>query len=173
MEVGSPVFTIHICVVLALLVAAVSDLRTFRIPNVFPVFIMSLFIGYWVLVQTEVNLLGHLTSFALTFLLGLVAFRYRILAGGDVKLIAAIALWFSVEQLYILLTLIAIAGGVQAAIVVFCHYASHGLRSLHAVLRSGSQSESIECGPGLTGRRIPYGVAIAGGSTMAFLLALF
>lgn len=177
MEIARPENIFQIFVALTLLGAAISDLRTFRIPNAFPTFIMVLFIGYVILAATgvlpaEVNVIGHVTSFALAFLLGLIAFRYRVMAGGDVKLIAATALWVSLDQLHILLALIALAGGLQAAAVVLFHYASHCLRSLHAVVSSASESESIGYGPGLTGRRIPYGIAIAGGSIAAFLLAL-
>lgn len=170
MEVAKPENIFQICVVLTLLGAAISDLRTFRIPNSFPVFIIVLFVPHSILSEFEGNLASHIASFGLAFFVGLLAFRYRVMAGGDVKLIAVTALWFSAGDLYILLTLIALAGGIQAAVIVVQYYVFLYFHDVQAVLSGREPSVSAERKPGLTGRRVPYGVAIASGSIAAFLL---
>lgn len=172
MEITSAALVVQICVMAVLVFAAVGDIRSFRIPNAIPLIIAALFVVYMPVATEPTNLLSHLASFVLAFVIGLFAFRYRIMAGGDVKLIAAIALWFSVGQLYILMTLIALAGGLQSVFIVLYHYASLGLRSL--LVGAGG---TVETGPpgdgsGLRGRRVPYGVAIAIGSIIALFLTL-
>lgn len=172
MSVGANiVLIVQSCAALVLIVAAIGDFRTFRIPNIIPALIIALFAVYAIVTPTPVGLMAHIASVILVFVAGLLVFHYKIMAGGDVKLIVALALWFNIDQLHILLTLIALAGGVQAAIIVLYHYVSLALQSL-SVMRSETCAENMSVGtPGLRGRRVPYGVAIAGGSICAFLLA--
>lgn len=167
---GNIALIVQSCAAVVLVVAAIGDFRTFRIPNIFPALIIALFAVYAIVSPTPVGLIAHIASLILVFMAGLVVFHYKIMAGGDVKLIVSLALWFSIDQLHILLTIIALAGGVQAAIIILYHYVSLALRSL-SVMRSEVCVENMSVrSPELRGRRVPYGVAIAGGSICAFLL---
>lgn len=172
MENIKPETIFQICLVSTLIGAAIADLRTFRIPNAVPICVMVLFVGYAISSLSGMGVLSHSISFVLAFTLGLVAFRYKIMAGGDVKLIAAIGLWFSVDQLYLLLTLIALAGGLQSVIIVAVHYISRAVQGLQTSMRGSGSGFSARHGPGLSARRVPYGVAIAGGSIVALFLTL-
>lgn len=126
-----------------LLVAAVVDTRTFTISNrlnlavalMAPLFWWSIALPVWPNVAAQVAMaLG-------VFALLAAAFYAVMMGGGDVKLAAALTLWFSPASTIRFLVLMSIAGGVLTLVVLWIHR-----------LR------------GRPGRpEIPYGVAIAFG----------
>ena len=126
-----------------LVVAAVIDVRTYTIPNrlnltialLAPLFWWSVALPLWPDVAIRLAVAGGV--FAL--LAG--AFYAGMMGGGDVKLAAALALWFSPASTIKFLVLMSIAGGVLTLLVV----AWHRFRK-----REGRPE-------------IPYGVAIAFG----------
>ena len=75
------------------------------------------------------------------FLLFAVAFQMGAMGGGDVKLAAALALWFAPRDTLLLIVIMSLAGGVLTAIVMIEH-----------------RIKKIEGRP-----EVPYGVAIAFG----------
>jgi prepilin peptidase CpaA len=126
-----------------LLVAAVVDVRTFTISNSLNLSVALLAPLYWLSIalplwpQAAIQL--AVGAGVLTLLAG--AFYAGLMGGGDVKLAAALALWFSPASTLTFLVLMSLAGGVLTLAVV----ALHRMR-------------------GRTGRpEIPYGVAIAFG----------
>ena len=126
-----------------LIVAAVIDTRTFTISNGLNAAIALLAPIYWLAagldpwpgmaIQLAVAT-GVFALFAVTFFIGM-------MGGGDVKLAAALALWFPPVATLKLLVLMSIAGGVLTVLVLVVHR----LRR-----REGTPE-------------IPYGVAIAFG----------
>jgi prepilin peptidase CpaA len=66
-------------------------------------------------------------------------FAFGAMGGGDVKMIGALALWFTPLQFFHLVTVMAIAGGVLTIVMLICH-----------------KIQKIEGRP-----EIPYGIAIA------------
>lgn len=128
--------------------AAYTDIRSRRIPNAVSVALALLGLARiaMALVAGESALTAALDlAAALTvFVLAAVAFRFRLLGGGDVKLLAAGALWLGAAALgpYILFT--AVAGGVLAMLFVGWHFV------LPASMRGVRPS-------------LPYAVAIAAG----------
>jgi prepilin peptidase CpaA len=139
-------FTDLLLVALAaiLIVAAVIDVRTFTISNRLnaavaigaPLYWLSLAINPWPGVAIQ------LAAGAVVFLILAGAFYAGMMGGGDVKLAAAIALWFPPGATVKFLIWMAIAGGVLTLGIVLRH-------------RLG----------GRDGRpKIPYGVAIASGA---------
>ena len=126
-----------------LLVAAVIDVRTFTISNrlnlgialLAPVFWWSIALPVWPNVAAQVGM--ALAVFALLA----AAFYAGVMGGGDVKLAAALALWFSPASTVRFLVLMSIAGGVLTLVLL----------ALHRVRRKPGRPE------------IPYGVAIAFG----------
>lgn len=82
------------------------------------------------------------------FLLFALAFRVGMMGGGDVKMIAALALWLPLGLLMRMLLLMSILGGVVTLVMLIDHR-----------LRRAGDGKAIE---------VPYGVAIA----MAGLLVL-
>ncbi len=82
------------------------------------------------------------------FLLFAQAFRIGMMGGGDVKMIAAIALWLPLPSLFRMILLMSIAGGVVTIAMMI------GQRLRRPQARTGENGET----PGI---EVPYGVAIA------------
>jgi prepilin peptidase CpaA len=99
----------------ALLVAASCfDVLRLRIPNVIPLGLVVLF-ALHLLVEPGVHApLDHLLALAVTLLILFPVFALGMLGGGDVKLLAAVALWLGMQKLAALLILVGIAGGIFA-----------------------------------------------------------
>jgi prepilin peptidase CpaA len=101
----------------ALLVAASCfDVLRLRIPNAIPVGLIALF-TLQVLFGSGVQApLGHLFAMGLALLILLPLFALDMLGGGDVKLLAAVALWLGMSKLAVLLILVGIVGGAFAVL---------------------------------------------------------
>jgi prepilin peptidase CpaA len=136
-------FTQLLLVALAalLLVAAVIDVRTFTISNRLNLTVALLAPLYWFSVAMApwpgiaIQLAGATTVFIL--LAG--AFYAGMMGGGDVKLAAALALWFPPGATFKFIVYMSLAGGLVTIAVLAVHRA-----------RSGNGRPEI-----------PYGLAIA------------
>ncbi len=126
-----------------LVVAAVIDVRTFTISNRLNLVVAGLAPAYWASIALSpwpgiaVQLAAGATVFAL--LAG--AFYAGMMGGGDVKLAAALALWFPPIGTLHFLILMSLAGGVLTL----------GILVWHRFAKREGRPE------------IPYGVAIAFG----------
>lgn len=133
-----------LAIVAALLViAAISDMRRYMIPNwltlgIALAFAASRFVSPFNLL----DLSQRIAAAALLLLVGFILFARNLFGGGDVKLIAALALWLGLAALPRFLLLMSLAGGVLALTLLLVRW-----------MRSRS-SEKLD-------HRIPYGVAIA------------
>ena len=135
-----------LCAILAvmLLWAAVVDIRTRTIANglnlaialMAPVFWWSMGIDLWPDAALRVGVA------IAVFLLFALAFQFGAMGGGDVKLAAALALWFAPGDTLLLIVLMSLAGGALTAIVMIEH-----------------KYKNNEGRP-----EVPYGVAIAFGA---------
>jgi prepilin peptidase CpaA len=128
---------------LLLLVAAGLDLRSRTIPNGLNLAIALLAIPFWwssgLAIWPDVALqIGLATA---VFGLFALAFAAGMMGGGDVKMLAAVALWLPPGALLVLLVIMSIAGGVLTAAMLI----------RHRITRAAHKLE------------IPYGVAIAFG----------
>jgi prepilin peptidase CpaA len=139
-------FTQMLLVALAalLVVAAVIDVRTFTISNRLNLTVALLAPLYWLSVALSPwpGVAIQLAAAATVFLLLAGAFYAGMMGGGDVKLAAALALWFPPASTIKFLVLMSLAGGVLTLIVLAWHRAKR---------RQGRPE-------------IPYGVAIAVGA---------
>lgn len=126
-----------------LLVAAVVDVRTFTISNSLNLAVALLAPLYWLSLAMPLwpNAAIQLGLGAGVFCLLAAAFYAGMMGGGDVKLAAALALWFPPAATVKFLILMSIAGGV----VTIAALAIHRVRE-----KAGRP-------------KIPYGVAIAFG----------
>ena len=125
----------------ALVVAAIVDTRTFMISNRLnlaiaasaPLFWWSIGLPLWpnaaIQVGVAVGVFGLLAA----------AFYAGMMGGGDVKLAAALALWFSPASTFKFLVIMSIAGGLLTLVLLV----------LHRVRKKEGRP------------KIPYGVAIA------------
>src|SRR3546814_17071293 len=97
---------------IAVSLAGLQDLLSRRISNLFPALIVLLFVAANFVAGWRVDVWQNPASFALIFVIGSWLFQRGVLGGGDVKLWAAVALWFDLSQLSVLVISISLAGGV-------------------------------------------------------------
>lgn len=94
-----------------LLIATFFDVTRFRIPNAIPLLVIALFL-LKASVGIEVGpLMPRILIFACTLAFGFLAFTAGLLGGGDVKLMAALALWFGASAFADFITITGITGG--------------------------------------------------------------
>ena len=126
-----------------LVVAAAIDVRTFTISNLLNLAVALLAPLYWLSIALPLwpDVAIQLAAGIVVFVLLAGAFYAGMMGGGDVKLAAALALWFSPASTVRFLILMSIAGGVVTLAVMALHRARQ---------REGKPE-------------IPYGVAIAFG----------
>jgi prepilin peptidase CpaA len=99
-----------------LLAASCCDVLRLRIPNLIPAALVVLFALHALLAGGVQAPLDHLLAMGLTLLILLPLFALNMLGGGDVKLLAAVALWLGMNKLAALLILVGIVGGVFALV---------------------------------------------------------
>jgi prepilin peptidase CpaA len=100
--------------VVPLFVAGVCDFRTLRIPNwLTGAFALAFPLGALAAGQ-PIDWVSHIAAGLAVFAVGAALFAMRFLGGGDVKLLAATALWIGLAQLLPFLVLVALVGGVFA-----------------------------------------------------------
>jgi prepilin peptidase CpaA len=126
-----------------LIVAAVIDARTFTISNRLNLTVALLAPLYWLSVALTPwpGVAIQLAAGATVFAVLAAAFYAGMMGGGDVKLAAALALWFPPGVTLQFLVLMSLAGGVLTLVLLAWH---------RAMRREGRPE-------------IPYGVAIAFG----------
>tara|TARA_R110002073_G_scaffold139182_2_gene289163 strand:- start:87 stop:566 length:480 start_codon:yes stop_codon:yes gene_type:complete len=138
---------------LLLLVAAGSDLMWRTIPNALPLGIAASFAIGAIADPVAIAPLASLAVGAAVFAVGVPLFGLNVLGGGDVKLLAATALWAGVSDVVALLFVTAIAGGLLGvAVGVWWAWRRWWQQWATASVRDGLAAEVVT---------VPYGVAIA------------
>ncbi|MBN8543897.1 MAG: prepilin peptidase [Alphaproteobacteria bacterium] len=140
---------------LAMLAVIFYDTREFIIPNTLVVAIAMLYLpGFYFLGLNPIN---GLTTGGIVLVLGMGLFALKVMGGGDIKLLAALALWTGWSTVTVnFLIYMAVFGGLFAvAVVVLRKFAIFLPVNLPRILRAGEP--------------IPYGVAIA----LAFIMVLW
>ena len=134
---------------LLLVVAAVIDVGTFTISNRLNLGVALMAPLYWWSAHLPLwpDIGIQLAIAAGVFALLAVAFYAGMMGGGDVKLAAALALWFSPQSTLRFLVFMSIAGGVLTLVVV----------GLHRLKKKPGKPE------------VPYGVAIAVGGLLILI----
>lgn len=133
---------------ITLIAAAISDLRSFRIPNFLPAILIVLFGMFYGVTGFVGTLWENLLHCLVALAVGMILFSRGWIGGGDAKLYAAAALWFNLAGAATLLFMTTIAGLILA--VTFIAARMSGLR------KNVPKQD----------RRIPYGVAIAVGAIL-------
>lgn len=142
----------------ALLDAAISDLKGFRIPNRDSVLIAAAFA-----VAAPALGLGleaaawHVAAAIAAFVVGAILFALKLWGGGDVKLVAAVTLMAGFAGLPRFLLVMALTGGMLSLVLLL-------LRRLPA---NGSWGARVAASG-----HVPYGVAIAAGGLDWAVLSL-
>jgi prepilin peptidase CpaA len=136
-----------------LLMACITDLRNYTIPNWISFAIVAFYVPVAVTLPLDIALL-HFTAFAVVFIGGFLLFTIGMLGGGDAKLLAAVSLWVGWGiPLFQLVAVVAVFGGILAVLLL-------GLRTsgVVAVINGyGFQPAVLDPKKG-----VPYAVAIAG-----------
>jgi prepilin peptidase CpaA len=139
---------------LGLLAQAVfADLEELRIPNQVCIALVALYPAYVLASGGSVDWAGALLVALAVFAAGIVPFAVGWIGGGDVKLMAATALWIGPASAIDFLLVMALVGGAMA-VVMLSEY-----RFALARLAEVTGCEDIR--DAVLGRAIPYGVAIA------------
>ena len=89
-----------------LAMAALSDFRSYVIPNRLCVAILVLYPAHVLASSAPVDWVSGLTAGGIVFGVGLVMFAFRLAGGGDVKLMAAAGVWAGLEMLPMMLLLV-------------------------------------------------------------------
>ncbi len=133
--------------------AAITDIRSRRIPNPLSLTIMVLF-GLFAVLQLfsgtdwQTALLWPLVSALLVFAVGIALFAASLMGGGDVKLMSAVALFAGPDFSLSFILYVTLAGGLVALMTL-----------LHAKLKDADPKAA----------KVPYGVAITiGGLWVCF-----
>lgn len=143
---------------LLLFLAALEDGWRLRISNLFPIAIIGTALVTVVFVGLSLSLWQNVALFAVMLVVGTMLFSAGQLGGGDVKLLAACALWFDLSSGWRMLVAVALAGGLLTALILL-------LRPL--LLRTGEGSRWVVLRPR---GGIPYGIAIAIGTAVMITL---
>lgn len=124
-----------------LLMAAWTDIKTRTISNELNAAIALLAIGFWWVAGENLwpDVAIRIGLALLIFALFTLLFVLRMMGGGDVKMISALALWLPFNALLVMLTVMALAGGVITLVLLIRH----------------------RWRPNAARPEVPYGVAIA------------
>jgi prepilin peptidase CpaA len=135
--------------------AAVSDFRSYTIPNFIPLAVALLYPMHALAIPGGADWSGALITAAAVFAVGAVLFMLRLAGGGDVKLMAALALWAGPGMIVPSLLVTGLAGGALALAMLTWLRVLRPRR--YAVIGDGVTRMPV------AKTSMPYGVAIAAG----------
>ncbi|MBB4641220.1 A24 family peptidase [Rhizorhapis suberifaciens] len=142
-----------------LVLAACQDVMKLTIANVFPTLVVLLFPAWVAVAGPEADIWMNGVNFLIILGVGLALFAMQWLGGGDVKLFAAVALWFDFAGIVPLIFYVTATGAALTIILALVR------RTVPAGVRSRLDWAIFERrGP------IPYGVAIAMGAILCIFL---
>ena len=141
-------------------IAAISDITSFRIPNWLTAAIAILFAVMALLAGMPRDvLIWHVLAGGVVLIAGFGLFLPGLIGGGDAKLLAVAALWIGWEQLVAFIVYTAFAGGVLAA-----GYLIWNLVRMHIEITSHAPEPSVIKKLASFKHSLPYGAAIAAGA---------
>ncbi len=163
------VLIISFCTIIALgfgAAAALSDYNRLIIPNNFVMFITGSFVLAFItflIFASDTTFFSswknHLLSGGLTFIITYGLFHFKIIGGGDSKLLSVYALWVGLSGLMPLFFFMAVVGGVLGVATLLLNK-----KKLTATPVEGSWIAKAQSGT----QEVPYGIAIFAGALVAF-----
>ncbi|WP_195759950.1 prepilin peptidase [Paracoccus sp. S-4012] len=140
--------------------AGIGDIRTMQIPNNL---VLLLFAGYaaaaLMLPLSPVDVALSATAAAVVFALGLVAFSFRWMGGGDVKLLTVAALWLGAGNVVPFILYTSIFGAVLTMLILLFRAVRlpAAMEARDWILRLHQRDAGV-----------PYGMAIAAAGILAY-----
>ena len=142
-----------------LVYGAICDVATFEIPNFISVLGVLLFLPATIGANWEFSeIIQHLLAGGVVRIVGVSFFLIKVLGGGDVKVLAAAAVWTGFSDLFALLFWVALVGGaLTLMLILFRRIAMpQWCQSLRWFARLHREAG------------VPYGVAISFGTLFSF-----
>lgn len=139
--------------VVAMLATLWLDITRYTIPNWLVGALLLLYPVAVYIAPQQIDWPMALASMALTFAVGYVVFSFRLMGGGDIKLITVLALWVGWNELAYFSMLFALIGGVFSLAVFVARKIQLYLPWKETFKRPRILEKDAP---------IPYGVAIAG-----------
>jgi prepilin peptidase CpaA len=147
-----------------MILAAMTDVTTYRIPNWLTGLTAVLFFPMAFLTGMPLMEFGwHLLAGVILFVVGYGLFTLRVFGGGDAKLMAAAGLWFGTGEVMTFLLMTSIAGGVLALSYAAWSAISKNWGNNAATLDAVVGKKLKKAGP-----KLPYGFALCVGAILAF-----
>lgn len=143
-----------------LLAAALWDALSYRIPNILCLSLLAIW-PFHVSLLPVADFTGALLAAGIVFVFGCLAWLRGWMGGGDVKLLAIVALWAGWPDIVATFFVISIAGGLLAIAMKTPVRRMFGLAA----------TPGIDVAPAVAAPMLPYGIAIAcGGLFLAWRL---
>jgi prepilin peptidase CpaA len=152
------------CYLLLLCMAAAYDFASLRIPNPLPTGILGLFLIQALADPMQTAWLSHLGAGLLVFAAAALLFAFRLVGGGDAKLIGATALWVGLPDLPAHILLTAVAGGVLGLLLLALRPIAWSFLARMPPAWAGWIPHALAPKAG-----VPYGVAIAASGILVAL----
>ena len=143
-----------------MVVAAITDVARYEIPNWVSGVLVIGYLFIAVLKGAGIGQLSmHVAAGAVVFAIGAVLFYFKAFGGGDVKLLAASAVWVGWQDLLPYLIVVALAGGVVTLLLIGFHWVNKFVGRVNDPLTAEGGAAWIKrlLSPD---KGVPYGVAI-------------
>ena len=141
--------------IFAVCFAAIEDVRVFRIPNWASATVAAAFVPFAALHLGLWEIGIHLVIAATIFVITATFWRFRLIGGGDVKLLSAVGLWLGLElavPFMLLMTGASVAIAIVLLVVRHFSWVVHSGMPLRPMLRMVAIAETRKC---------PYALPIA------------
>lgn len=144
---------------LLMIYGATMDVLTMRIANRISIVLVAAFVITAAIAGMPLaTMLQHAAVGVAVLLVGMALFQFRLVGGGDAKLLSAAALWIGYGQLVPFLVWVTVFGGLLALLVLaYRNFPAGALPLPGWALRLHRQGEGM-----------PYGVAIAAGALIVY-----
>ncbi len=156
-------------------VSAVVDFRSHRIPNIltFPAILIG--IGYFTISDGVAGLLFSLSGMTVGLGVLIIPYLFGIMGAGDVKLMAAVGALLGKDGAFSAFVWTCIAGGVLAGVMLVIHrgYALDLARSCWGTLKTFALTRQyiwVYSKKMVEKPKLPYGVAISAGTLLSLFL---
>jgi prepilin peptidase CpaA len=139
---------------LAVIYGALTDVTRFKIPNAVSYGLVLLFLVRVAVDWPDIALSQHLLIFAVVFVMCVVFWQLRWMGGGDVKFVAATALWMGPEGALGFCILLTVASALFVSVLKF-------VRFWNPYFQNGALPQTIKALLLKSETAIPYGLPTA------------